>query len=71
MGNDEEPEVIIVRGALDTSLRCDGCGAQAKWSTWVNLTELNWCNHHYVQGEARLRALSSLIISRVWDEEDQ
>ena len=60
----------IVRGPLDTSMRCDGCGAQAKWSTWINLTEMNWCNHHFVQWQEKLRRVSSLIVNRVWEEQE-
>ena len=61
---DEEPK--IVRGVTDHTLRCDGleCGALALYSTWVNMTELNWCAHHFRQGGQKLIDAASLIIDR-------
>ena len=54
---------------VDTSRRCDGprCGAQAYWSTWVDMTELTWCNHHFREYEVKLRATAMAVIDHTWE----
>jgi len=48
---------------VDTSRRCDHCGAQAYWTTWIDLTELHWCNHFYeYEAGEKLRAEADIII---------
>lgn len=52
---------------VDTSRRCDRCGTQAYWSTYIDLTELTWCNHHFREFEERLRAQALSVIDHTWE----
>lgn len=51
----------------DTSRRCDHCGAQAYWTTWIELTELQWCNHFFRKSEGVLRAKSDAVVDHTWE----
>lgn len=53
----------------DTSRRCDRCGAQGYWSTWIDLTEMHWCNHHFRRYEAGLREAAVAVIDHTWELE--
>ena len=52
---------------VDTSRRCDRCGVQAYWSTWVDMTELCWCTHHFREAEEKLRAVALSVIDHTWE----
>lgn len=54
---------------VDTSRRCDGCGAQAYWSTWIEISELTWCNHHFRKWETKLRESAVAVIDHTWEME--
>lgn len=51
----------------DTSRRCDHCGCQAYWSTWIDLTELHWCNHFYRRCQVKIELASTLTIDHTWE----
>lgn len=36
------------------------------WSTWIELTELTWCNHHFREYEDKLRASASTVVDHRW-----
>jgi len=48
--------------------RCQAkqCNSQAMWSTWIELTELTWCNHHFREYEDKLRASASTVVDHRW-----
>lgn len=48
--------------ALTHQDRCDSCGAQAVWSTWLDADLLLWCQHHFTKYEVKLRATATDII---------
>jgi len=48
---------------------CDACGAHRYWITWICLTELRWCNHHFRKYESELRKLADAVIDRTWEME--
>lgn len=52
---------------MDTSRRCDACGVQAYWTTWIDLTELCWCSHHFRAYEVKLREKASLVVDHTWE----
>jgi hypothetical protein len=54
----------------DTSRRCDHCGAQAYWSTWIGATELTWCNHFFQRCQEKLRATAVAVIDHTWEMEE-
>ena len=49
---------------MDASERCQAkeCGAQAWWITYVNGTDLTWCNSHFRLYETKLRAVAEWVI---------
>lgn len=54
---------------VDTSRRCDRCGVQAFWSTWIELTELSWCSHHFREYEVKLRETADAVVDFTWEME--
>lgn len=55
-----EPRETV--GVVDHTIRCDACGALAYFSTYVHMTELSWCRHHFNEFEPKLRGESSLTL---------
>lgn len=55
-------DVRTAVGVVDHTVRCDACGALAYFSTYVHMTELSWCAHHWREFEPKLRADATLTL---------
>ena len=51
-----EPEPYL----LDSTNRCDACGAQAYFRVYLEGGELDFCNHHFTKFAPRLNAITIL-----------
>jgi hypothetical protein len=55
---------------VDTSRRCDRCNVQAYWSTWIDMTEMTWCTHHFRESEDKLRDIALAVIDHTWEMDE-
>ena len=51
-----EPEPYL----LDSTNRCDACGAQAYFRVYLEGGELDFCNHHFQKFSPRLNPITIL-----------